>query len=49
MQDQWEDLKKFTSQITGDDKRLAALKAAIEGDEGGADPKKAKKKGKKKG
>lgn len=44
MQDQWEDLKKFTSQITGDDKRLAALKAAVEGDDAGGDPKKAKKK-----
>ena len=48
MQDQWEDLKKFTSQITGDDKRLAALKAAIDPEEGGDNPKKGKKGGKKK-
>ena len=48
MQDQWNDLKKFTSQITGDDKRLAALKAAIDPDEGGDNPKKGKKGGKKK-
>ena len=48
MQDQWADLKKFTSQITGDDKRLAALKAAIDPEEGGDNPKKGKKAGKKK-
>jgi len=48
MQDQWEDLKKFTSQITGDDKRLAALKQALDGDEGAGDGKKAKKAKKKK-
>ena len=48
MADQWADLKKFTSQITGDEQRLKLLRQQIDPDEGGDNPKKGKKGGKKK-
>lgn len=47
MQDQWEDYKKFTDYITGDQKRRDAIEAALKGDDGDANPKKGKKKKKK--
>jgi hypothetical protein len=46
MDDQYEELKAFTDQITGDKARRAKLEAATDGDEGGGGPKKKKKKGK---
>ena len=45
MDDQYEELKAFTDQITGDKARRAKLEAAADGDEGGG-PKKKKKKAK---
>jgi len=49
MDDQYEEYKKFTDFVTGDDKRRAKLEAALKGEDDGGDPKKKKgKKGKKK-
>ena len=49
MQEQWEEYKKFTDYITGDGKRRELIEAQMRGDDqGAADPKKGKKKGKKK-
>ena len=48
MADQWADLKKFTSYITNDDKRLAEMRRALDPDGADENPKKGKKGGKKK-
>ena len=47
MDDQWKELQNFTGFISGDDKRIAGIKALQDGDDAGGDPKK-KKGGKKK-
>jgi hypothetical protein len=49
MDDQYDDFKKFTDDITGDGKRRAEIEAALRGEDGDSDPKKKKGKGKKKG
>jgi len=47
MDDQYDEFKKFTDDISGDGKRRAEIEAALRGEDGDADPKKKKKKGKK--
>jgi len=47
MDDQYEDWKGLTDDLSGDAKRRKALAAALAGDDGGAGPKDKKKKGKK--
>lgn len=49
MDDQYEDWKGLTDDLSGDAKRRKALAAALAGDDGGAGPKDKKKGGKKKG
>ena len=46
MDDQYDEFKKFTDVITGDDKRRAVIEAALRGEDTGADPKGKGKKGK---
>ena len=46
--DQWEEYKKFTDFITGDEKRRKDIAAALNPDEDGGGAKGGKKKGKKK-
>jgi len=46
MDDQYDDFKKFTDFISGDEKRRAEIEAALRGEDGDVDPKKGKKKGK---
>jgi len=46
MDDQYDEFKKFTDVITGDDKRRAEIEAARRGEDTGADPKGKGKKGK---
>ena len=48
MQDQYQDIQKFTDFITGDGSRREKLEAALKGDDGDADGGKGKKKNKKK-
>jgi len=47
MDHQYDEFRKFTDIITGDDKRRAEIEAALRGEDTGADPKKKKKGGKK--
>lgn len=49
MDDQYDDFRKFTDDITGDGKRRAEIEAALRGEDGDSDPKKKKKGNKKKG
>jgi SpoVK/Ycf46/Vps4 family AAA+-type ATPase len=49
MDDQYDDFRKFTDDITGDGKRRTEIEAALRGDDGDKDPKGKKKGGKKKG
>jgi len=44
MDDQYDEFKKFTDDISGDGKRRAEIEAALRGEDGGEDPKKKKKK-----
>jgi len=39
MDDQYDEFKKFTDVITGDDKRRAEIEAALRGEDTGAEPK----------
>lgn len=44
LDDQYDEFKKFTDDISGDGKRRAEIEAALRGEDGDADPKKKKKK-----
>lgn len=48
MDDQYDEFRKFTDDMTGDAKRRTEIEAALKGDEDGGDPKKKKKGGGKK-